>query len=190
MSAAMFQGYEMRNLCIAFFALFSSSTVSAAEIETSNFNALFATTCMQYFYSQEDLRKEMPGQSAEVLPAEQSEFFLGGQPGTAWILVVSGAKYVVSLRDDTLCAVFAQRAESAAVQTGFSSLVGSAPEPLIATKLDDLALGPNNRSTRTIAYSWGRPKDDSELVFTLTTSDDVDATVQAMASMALVKKPN
>ena len=180
----------MRKLWPVFFVMLSSSVVSAAEIETSDFNALFATTCMQHFYAQDDLRKEMANRDAGALPGEQAEFFLGGQPGTAWIIASSGAKYVVTLRDDTLCAVFAQRAESAAVQTGFSSLVGSAAEPLIATKLDAPALGPNNRSTTTIAYSWGRPEDDSELVFTLTTSDDVDAAVQAMASMALIKKPD
>lgn len=89
-----------------------------------------------------------------------------------------------------LCAVFAQRANPEVVQRGFNALVDSAPVPLTAKKPDDSALRPNAGSIRTTAYSWSREHDDSELVFTLTTSDEVGATAQAMASMALTKKPN
>lgn len=180
----------MRNLWIAALALLAPPTVLATEAVPDDFNMLFANTCMKYFYAQDGLKKAMAEQRAGVLDGEQAEFFLGGQPGTAWIITISGDKYVVSLRDDSLCAVFAQRADSEAVQRGFGALVDSAPEPLTAKRLDDPALGPNTASARTIAFSWGREQDDSELVFTLTTSDDVSATAQAMASMALSKKPD
>lgn len=169
-------------------ALLAPFSVSAAAPAPDDFNMLFATTCMQYFYAQDDLRKEMTGQGASVLRGEQAAFFLGGKPGTAWIITASGRNYVVSLREDTTCAVFAQRAEPEAVQRGFGALVDSAPGPLIARKLDDPVLGPNAGPNRTIAYAWGREDDDSELVFTLTTSDDASATAQAMASMAVSRK--
>ena len=145
---------------------------------------------MKHFYSHDGLRKAMDEQGAEVLAGGQAEFFLGGQAGTAWILTALSTKYVVSLREDALCAVFAQRAESGPVQSGFASLVSSAPEPLVARKLKDPALGTTSGSTKTAAYSWGRPEDQTELVFTLTTSDDSNVTAQAMASMTLTKKTN
>jgi hypothetical protein len=83
-----------------------------------DFNALFAMTCMKYFYSQGDLRKTMAERNAEVPSGEQAEYFLGGQPGGDLGHYCSEYKYVVSLRDDTLCAVFARRAISDAVQRG------------------------------------------------------------------------
>lgn len=179
----------MRKSSLLALALLAPGFASAAgSALPDDFNALFAMTCMKHFYSQNELREAMNAQSDGVLSGEQAKYFLQGSPGTAWSVTAPSAKYVVALRDDTLCLVFAQRAVSSAVQRGFVALVSSAPDPLVAIKLNDPSLGPNRGTTRTIAYSWGRPEDDSELLFTLTTTDDVDATTQALASMALVNK--
>lgn len=44
------------------------------EPNPDDFNVLFATTCMRYFYAQNDLRKEMTEQAATVLSGEQARF--------------------------------------------------------------------------------------------------------------------
>jgi hypothetical protein len=145
---------------------------------------------MKHFYSQDNLRKAMIDLGAPEAPPEKAEFFLGNKPGKAWFVVAPSTAYVVALRDDTVCAVYAQRANPDAVHAGFSALVGTAPEPLVAAAQDATELGPNDAHTRTNAYSWSRPEDKDELLFVLTTSDSSGATAQAMASMSLVGKAN
>jgi len=166
-----------------------ASSTSAAELpRQETFISLFATTCMQHFYAPEKLRLEMTSQSAPVLLGEQSKFFLGGNLGTAWSVRLPDGMYVVSWRDDGVCAVFAQRAPVADVQSKFAALVASAPEPLTASPRE--TDGPNTDTHKTSSYAWHRPKDKTELLFTLTTSSEANATVQAMASMAVANKPN
>ncbi|MDH5829085.1 hypothetical protein QFW80_00910 [Luteimonas sp. M1R5S18] len=145
---------------------------------------------MKHFYSQDNLRKAMGDIGASEAPPEKAEFFLGGNPGKAWFVIAPPTAYVVALRDDTVCAVFAQRADPDQAHAGFSALVGTAPEPLVAAVQDPAGLRPNDAHTRTMAYSWSRSEDKDELLFVLTTSDKSDATAQAMASMSLVGKAN
>ncbi|GAB2652875.1 hypothetical protein GCM10027193_02770 [Arenimonas aestuarii] len=151
---------------------------------------LFAGTCMKHFHSQDHLRAFMGEVGAPEAPPEKAEFFLGGKPGKAWFVIARSTAYVVALRDDTVCTVFAQRADPDDVRTAFSALVGTTPEPLVATAQDAAELGPNDAHTRTMAYSWSRPEDKDELLFVLTTSDSSEATAQAMISMSLVGKAN
>ena len=174
-------------LATAAFAL-SSGVFAAEQPQQEAFTALFATTCMQHFYAPEELRANMTSQSARVLHGEQSEFFLGGSSGTAWSVRLSDGMYVVSWRDDGVCTVFAQHAAGAEIHSNFAALVASAPDPLIASPRE--AEGPNTDAHRTASYAWHRPEDETELLFTLTTSSEASATVQAMASMAVANKPD
>lgn len=162
--------------------------LAAASPPPDSINDLFAGTCMKHFYSQDNLRKAMS--DTPEAPPEKAEFFLGGNPGKAWFVIAPSTAYVVALRDDTVCAVFAQRANPDQVRTGFSALVGTAPVPLVAAVQEATGLGPNDVHTRTTAYSWSRPEDKDELLFVLTTSTSNHATAQAMASMSLVGKAN
>ena len=164
--------------------------LAVASPPPDSINDLFAGTCMKHFHSQDNLRKAMGDIGAPEAPPEKAEFFLGGNPGKAWFVIAPSTAYVVALRDDTVCAVFAQRANPDQVHAGFSALVGTAPEPLVAAAQDATDLGPNEPHIRTTAYSWSRPEDKDELLFVLTTSDSSDATAQAMASMSLVGKAN
>lgn len=164
--------------------------LTVASPPPDSINDLFAGTCMKHFYSQDNLRKQMMEIGAPEAPPEKAEFFLGGNPGQAWFVIAPSTAYVVALRDDSVCAVFARRANSDQVHTGFVALVGTAPGPLIAVAQDATELGPNDAHTRTSAYSWARAEDKDELLFVLTTSDSSEATAQAMVSMSLVDKAN
>ena len=164
--------------------------LATASPPPDSINDLFAGTCMKYFYSQDNLRKAMDEIGAPEAPPEKAEFFLGGNPGKAWFVVAPSTAYVVALRDDTICAVFAQHADPNQVHAGFSALVSTAPEPLVAVAQDATGLGPNDAHTRTMAYTWSRPEDEDELLFVLTTTDSSDATAQAVVSLSLVGKAN
>ena len=166
----------------------SSSTLAADASEAEVFTTLFATTCMKHFYAPDGLKDEMSSRNTPVLQGEPAQFFLGGKPGTAWAVGISGGKYVVAWREDNVCAVYAQRAPVADVQAHFVSLVSTAPEPLLASSRG--SDGPNTDTHKSIAYGWHRPKDKTELLFTLTTSSEASSSVQAMASMAVANKPN
>ncbi len=177
----------MRKL-LATAALFPALVVASPPPDS--INDLFAGTCMKHFYSQDNLRKEMSDIGASEAPPEKADFFLGGNPGKAWFIVAPSTAYVVALRDDTVCAVFAQRANLDQTHAGFSALVGTAPAPLVAKAQDATSLGPSDTHTRTLAYSWSRPEDKDELLFVLTTSDSNEASAQAMVSISLVGKAN
>jgi hypothetical protein len=157
--------------------------------DSDSFTTLFAYTCMKNFYAHDQLRAEMAKSNSTALPQDRAAFFLNGAPGTAWAVLEGGQRYVVVLRDDAICAVYAQHAPVEVVQKNFIALVSSSPAPLVAEKLDSATAGPNSDVLHTITYAWSRPKDDTELTFTLTTSMD-GVPVQAMASMAVTEKPN
>ncbi|MGH8425291.1 MAG: NMCC_0638 family (lipo)protein, partial [Pseudomonas fluorescens] len=149
----------MRSLLL----LMATSAAPAFAAESAlpdDFNALFASTCMQYYYSQDTLRDQLERQGLEILPPDQAEFFLSGNEGTAWLFVAPSTRYVVSLSNDSTCSVFAQRGDPEQIQAGFLGLVGTAPPPLVAQVPDTARLGPNNDRTKTVARSWARPTDN------------------------------
>jgi hypothetical protein len=139
---------------------------------------------MQNFYTPENLSAQMAGNS--VLEGEAAKFFLGGTDGTAWSINGGNSKYVVALRNDGVCAVFAQRAPIDEVTRNFVASVSMAPPPLVSVERP--AKGPSTEYVTTTAYGWSREQDKTELLFTLTTSSDELSPVKAMASVALVAK--
>lgn len=167
-------------------AVWCASFAPAHSAEPEPTTRLFALTCMQYFYTPEKLKGMMGEQHAIALEADKARFFLGGKEGDAWAVQSSGRRYVVSLRRDGICAVFAQQADAEAVQAGFEAMVGHAPTPLVAYRKD--GGGPNSELVHTTSYAWHRPQDTSELLFTATTSTDPQINVQAMISLGLARK--
>jgi hypothetical protein len=163
----------------------NASGSSAQDSEP--FIALFTKTCMAHFYAQDTLRLKMIADGARMLlPDDNAPLFLGHTSGAAWVVGFGGMPYVVSLRDDGVCAVFAKHASAAAVKENFTDLVSIAPPPLVSQK--EMPAGPNRDDIETISYSWSLPEDKTELLFTLTTSKTENHPIQAMASMALIQK--
>jgi hypothetical protein len=173
----------MRNLLGALAVLLLASAPCAAS-DVDDFTYLFAKTCMQNFYTPEDLAARMAGNP--VLEGESARFFLGGADGTAWSINDGSANYVVALRNDSVCAVFAAQAPIEEVTRNFVTSVSTAPPPLVAVERH--GKGPSTEHVSTTAYGWSREQDKTELLFTLTTSSDELSPVKAMASVALVAK--
>lgn len=151
------------------------------------FVKLYAEKCMKHYAKPEALKAEFEAAKTPELPADAAGFFLGGSPGKAWPQRGPGeGRFVVSLRDDGVCAVFAQYADDVSVEQRFKDLASTSPAPLTATREKDehgmAATGP----IHTLSYVWSRPGDSTRLEFTLTTAVSPDAPVQAMATLARV----
>lgn len=156
----------------------------------SFFIDLFARTCMKHYAKPEGLKADIEALHASEVPAKAAGFFLGGTPGTAWAVAgPEGVRYVISLRDDGICATFAQKADTVIIEQEFNAMVSSSPAPLVASKLTDenqmMPTGP----IHTISYGWSAGQaDTTQITFTLTTAVSPDAPVQAMASLTRTRK--
>ncbi|WP_266169228.1 NMCC_0638 family (lipo)protein [Dyella subtropica] len=173
-------------------ALLLASTAGQAQDATDAsafFVKLYATTCMKHYAKPEALKAEFEAAKTPALADATAKNFLGGMPGTAWARSGPGdGKFVVSLRDDGVCAVFAQQADAINVEQQFTALVSSSPAPLKASpEQDERGMAPTG-PIHTLSYAWARPGDTSKLLFTLTTAVSPDAPVQAMATLARVAK--
>ena len=159
--------------------------VAAAEAVADSFVTLFSITCMKYYNAEEQMRAAMKKSGSEELSGDAARFFLSGKPGNAWTVPIENQRYVVALRSDGICTAFAQKADIETVQKDFTRLVSKATSPVEARLLPG---GPAGAAVHTITYAWSRPADAEQLVFTLTTSTNPTAPVQAMATMALTAK--
>jgi hypothetical protein len=158
--------------------------VPAQEPVPDPFVVLYSTTCMKYYNSEDKLRADMKQSGIVELAGDAAKFFLNGKAGNAWTVPIDDQRFVVALRDG-ICSVFAQHAKTDAVQKDFTRLVSKATAPAEARLLPG---GPGGTVVHTITYAWSRPADDTQLVFTLTTSTNPTAPVQAMATVALTAK--
>lgn len=149
------------------------------------FNTLFGSTCMAHLYSLEGLTAWMAERQLAPLEEGAAQTFLKGKPGRAWAITLDGDPYAVARTDDGVCAVYARQMQGDQLQTRFATLVGKAPAPMQARSLPTAA--PNRDALRSASYVWTWPDDaGAGLMFTLTTSSDPDAPLQAMASLARV----
>ena len=76
------------------------------EAPPDAFVALFSTTCMKYYNSQEQLRSAMKASGMAELAGDAARFFLNGKPGIAWSVPIEEQRYVVTLREDGVCTTF------------------------------------------------------------------------------------
>jgi hypothetical protein len=149
------------------------------------FVTVFSTTCMKYYNTGDKLIVAMKESGTVELTGDAARFFLNGNTGHAWTIPIEQQRYVVALRSDGICTVFAQHAQTQAIQQEFTRLVSRATPPTEARLLPG---GPGGTAVHTITYAWAKPADDVQLVFTLTTSTNPTAPVQAMATVALTAK--
>jgi hypothetical protein len=175
---------------LAFLAVLPMTVAASNTFAGETFTNLFAQACVAHFQNPERLRDVMAAQNVAQLPPDQAAVFLGGATGAAWGVQVEDSKYVVTLSDYRVCSVFAQHAAVEEVQERFTELVNGPPEPYSSARLDDAVGGPNTDVLRSVAYAWFRPGDRVQFLFRLTTSSADNPNVQAMASLAVLIKPD
>lgn len=166
--------------------LVSGALAQEPDRKPEFFAKLYAQTCMKHFGKPDGLRNELTANKLPELPPQQAQAFLAESPGTAWLIPNPVGDFVVSLRNDNVCAVFARRADAAEVERRFSDLVSKSPPPLVSEKLRDDHTNSDNGATHTISYAWSQPQASQKLLFTLTTATSPSARLQAMASLAIV----
>lgn len=174
-------------LCV----LFTFSHVSLAqdaEHQAEFFANLYAKTCIKHFGKPDALRNELTTNKLPTLPAKLAPIFLGGMSGTAWNLSNSVGNFVVSLRADNTCAVFARRADPVAVEKRFIEIVSVSPSPLVAEKRKDERVNSPQGPMRSISYVWFRPGAKQKLHFLLSTSSSPAASLQAMATLGMISE--
>jgi hypothetical protein len=191
--AVVCREFAMRTSALLLAAVLSSAPLGAIAQGSGDASAffvqLYATTCMKHYAKPEAMKADLEAAGAPTLPAETARAFLGGRAGTAWARSgPDGGKLVVSLRDDGVCAVFAQQADTINIEQQFTAVVSTSPAPLTASReQDEHGMAPTG-PIHTLSYAWKRPGDSTELLFTLTTAVSPDAPVQAMATLARVAK--
>ncbi|MEG2803427.1 hypothetical protein [Stenotrophomonas sp.] len=176
----------MRHVSFVLAAVLLSPLASAQPaVPADTFNALFGNTCMTHLYAPEGLTAWMAERNLAPLEDAVAQSFLHGKPGKAWAITLDGDQYAVSRTDAGLCAVYARRMDGEQLQSRFAALVGKAPAPMTARATPSPAASTPTR--RSVSYVWSWPDEKtSGLMFTLTTTDEVDAPLQAMASLARV----
>lgn len=167
----------------------SQDTVSSAGDKNAAFFAnIYSGTCLKFAGKPAELRTELDTNKQPQLPADKAKAFLVGHPGTAWLIANPGGSFVVSLRDDNVCAVYAQRANATEVEKRFIALVTQTGTPdLLITKSLDQQAKTTNGPTHTLAYTWSAAKAAQKMLFTLTTTTSNNSAMQAMASLAMVR---
>ncbi|MGV6491232.1 NMCC_0638 family (lipo)protein [Stenotrophomonas rhizophila] len=180
----------MRHLSWALACLLLSPLAAAQPAQPASpatqadtFNQLFGTTCMTHLNSVDGLTAWMAARNLAPLDDTVAQSFLHGTPGRAWAITLDGDQYAVSRTDAGLCAVYARRMDGEQLQSRFAALVSKAPAPMTARQTPSPASSTATR--RSVSYLWSWPDETtSGLLFTLTTSSDPDAPLQAMMSLA------
>jgi len=174
----------MRHLSWVLAAVLLSPLASAQSATPADtFNQLFGNTCMAHLHSADDLTAWMAERNLAPLEDAVAQSFLHGAPGRAWAITLDGNQYAVSRTDAGLCAVYARRMDGEQLQSRFAALASKPPAPMTARSTPSPAASTATR--RSVSYVWAWPDETrSGLLFTLTTSSDPDAPLQAMASLA------
>jgi len=147
--------------------------------------SLFGTTCFAQYTNLDGLRSNLQRDKFQELNGTAAKPFLGPGTGRVWISSFQGSQYAIAVRDDGVCAVFAQQALVERVRKRFVETFSTTSLPF---ESKEVPMRSPNSMTHTIAYGWAQPTASTQLLFTLTTVDDPSAGIQAMLSMARIKR--
>lgn len=148
---------------------------------------LFAKTCVKHTGKADELRTELKTAGLPVIPDQYAASFLGGAPGQAWSATNPVGEFVIAVRQDGICAVFARQANQKDTETIFATMVKAVSRPPFAvTKGKETTATTPNGPTHTMAYKSAAPKAKTAIQFTLTTASEPTAALQAMASLMIV----
>ena len=120
------------------------------------------------------------------LASPQSASFLSGQAGQAWHVpsVENEGNMVLSMGSKKeFCALFARRAERLEAERLFQLLVANSPPPWRVQALDEVWSGQGTERRHSLSYVWLDAQGQARWLFTLTTSEFEQPSIQALASV-------
>ena len=170
---------------LALLALGAFVHVAAADALDDPFISLFGTTCFSQYTNLGGLSSNLQRDNFSELTGMAAKPFLGNGIGRVWTSSFQSYLYAIAVRDDGVCAVFAQRVLPERAKERFKATFSSGPSPMKSQEIQ--VLSPNS-TTQTISYAWFSPGSDNQIQFTLTIVNDAAADIQAMVSMARVRR--
>jgi hypothetical protein len=151
---------------------------------------VYMSFCLKHFDDYAALRADLIDQRLPKLPPQQAAHFLQGQEGDAWPVPYEGqfGQFVLALpAGDNRCAVMARRADPAKTEGWFRALAQTAPEPLVVQPVSDRSVRtPLSGQARQQSWTWSAAGAEQRLELTLTTAAAVDASIQVVASLAVL----
>ena len=166
----------MKKISLILAAALTAHTALADEAQklAEDFTNLYLNTCVAYLGEFDELRQKL----AEMpqLSEKEAETLLGGLPENHVIAVASGTNY---------CAVFARHTDIAAAEKAYLDFVNKPPQGFTVLKREDKRS--ENNTVHDLSYQWQHKETPRRPSFSLTTSTDAEAPVQAMFSAAITK---
>lgn len=155
----------------------------------SKFVSLFHDSCMVYMGQDQSLNATLGSHGFKILPADAAADFLQGVTGLAWTAPRRVGEFVVALRDDGSCAVFARKVGEADVQAQFDEMTRATASPLPVVRQPDRVESSSDGPFNVRTYLQGRPGSTSAIQLTLETNASAAAHQQAIATLSLVERP-
>lgn len=186
------KNYKYKILVSIIGSIFSLNVKAQTPSENAgHFTSLYTGLCMQHLTDLEAFRKQLSDPKLPKLPADKAAFFLDNKEGDAWPIPFQGqlGNFVLALpAGGNICLLYARRASQNDVERQFSDLVKDAPSPLVSEHRTDekRSMGTNDMA-HTTGYIWSIPGATKKMMFALTTRASDDASIQAMASAAMIK---
>lgn len=167
----------------------AGSPIPPSPTPASFFGYVFAQTCIKFVGSPERLGTEMAARRAVELEPDKARTFLRGG-GRAWLIPNPVGELILSMNNAGGCTLHARRASATDVDQLFVDLMSSATPPYASAKLRDTRSEANGAlaPVHMIAYAWSRATSRSRAIFTLSTTSDPGAPLQAIASSAIVEE--
>ncbi|MCH1783163.1 NMCC_0638 family (lipo)protein [Psychrobacter glaciei] len=155
--------------------------------QAETFQAIYASTCMQYLLKLDELRDKL--KDLPQLTDVQAKQFLKGHSGSAWPVPDDHGTFVLTLLEEkNMCAVYANKANSQVVEKQFSNMFASAPSPLTSNERDNSKQTTISGERTTLSYEWAQQGAQRKMLFMLTTDSSADADVQALFTASMIQE--
>ena len=176
----------MKKISLILAAALTAHTAQADEAQklAEDFTNLYLNTCVAYLGEFDELRQKL----AEMpqLSEKEAETLLGGLKGGAWLIPHEPENHVIAVASVTnYCAVFARHTDIAAAEKAYLDFVNKPPQGFTVLKREDKRS--QNNTVHDLSYQWQHKETPRRPSFSLTTSTDAEAPVQAMFSAAITK---
>lgn len=163
----------------------STSPMQTAQAES--FLNIYSTTCAKYLPNLDELRDKL--KDLPQLTDVQAKQFLKGHSGSAWPVPDDHGTFVLTLLEEkSMCAVYANKANSQVVEKQFSNMFASAPSPLTSNERDNSKQTTISGERTTLSYEWAQQGAQRKMLFMLTTDSSADADVQALFTASMIQE--
>ena len=155
--------------------------------QAETFQAIYASTCMQYLLKLDELRGNL--KALPKFPTAQASQILAGETGSAWPVPADTGSYILAIPDNkNLCAIYAKELDAQLANQQFTEVYSKPPSPFIATQIDNTTKPVGGGVKTTLSYSWSAPDTQRKMLFMLTIDDSATTDVKAMYTASIMSE--